>query len=623
MKKIDKLILGSFIGPFILTFLVVIFILLMQFMLRYFDEIVGKDLGYDVIAQLIFYFSIFMTPNAFPLAVLLSSLMTFGNLGEHFELIALKSAGISLVRALIPIFVFSLILAMVAYYSNNYIVPKAALKAFSLLWDVKQKKPSMEIKEGAFYNGIDGYSIKINKKFPDGKTLKDIIIYDHTKGQGNRNIILADSGKMYNILNNRYLVLELFDGHSYSEQTSKKNRVIPFVKRPPEPFVRTNFKRSKLVFSLASFDLKRTREDLFAGNRLMKSSKQLRVDIDSLKGREEMMIDEIQDNSVRFFTYHLNDLVEKVRVQAKLRRREFEARKKMLAGADSIKNPLSKDATFKSTQDTVLGGITEKKSVKKNDSLQDKNKELPKIGEGKRASGAHRRIDFTNKNYANNLQKDQRNKDTEKKAAESGMQAEEIDFVPYESAAAAMEEVKVPKRKVSAKDRYKIIDSLFATKKYINIAISKSLSQARHVNNHMTIQTTSLKRVKTEANKFEVEYYKKLSMSITILIMFFIGAPLGAIIKRGGLGLPVLISIAFFILFYVLSMISEKWARQDVMDPLLASWMANIILFPIGMVFLYQAKNDARLLESDFYIVMFERLKNKLTALRNQFKTGK
>ncbi len=617
MKKIDKLILGSFFGPFILTFLVVIFILLMQFMLRYFDEIVGKDLGYDVIAQLIFYFSIFMTPNAFPLAVLLSSLMTFGNLGEHFELIALKSAGISLVRALIPIFVFSLILAMVAYYSNNYIVPKAALKAFSLLWDVKQKKPSMEIKEGAFYGGIDGYSIKINKKFPDGKTLKDIIIYDHTKGQGNRNIILADSGKMYNILNNRYLVLELFNGHSYSEQISKKNRIVPFVKRPPEPFVRTTFKRSKLVFSLASFDLKRTREDLFAGNRLMKSSKQLRVDIDSLKERQQVMVEEIQDNSVRFFTYHLEDLVKDIRKKLKIRQREFEAKEKLLVKEDSIKKSVSKNTVSTGKADTAVVAAKGEKPVNKTDSLLAKNRELVKIADERRKAGAHRRVDFTGKEFP---RKDRKNKDSEKKVKEPGLLIAEPDPMAYEPALAYIKDDSIGKSKMSSEERYGIIDSLFATKRYNNVAISKSLSQARHVNNHMTIQTNTLKRVKTETNKFQVEYYKKLSMSVTILIMFFIGAPLGAIIKRGGLGLPVLISIAFFILFYVLSMISEKWARQDVMNPLLASWMANIILFPIGMIFLYQAKNDARLLEMDFYVVMFEKIKNKLSAFLSRFK---
>src|SRR3546814_12649651 len=153
MKKLDKLILASVISPFIMTFLVVVFILLTQHMLKYFDDIIGKDLGWEVLSQLLFYFAIFMTPVAMPLAVLLSSLITFGNLGEHFELTAIKSAGISLLRAIQPIFFFVLILTGIAFYINNNLVPKAALEAYSLLYDINQKKPALDLREGAFYTG--------------------------------------------------------------------------------------------------------------------------------------------------------------------------------------------------------------------------------------------------------------------------------------------------------------------------------------------------------------------------------------------------------------------------------------------------------------------------------------
>src|SRR3954469_14075394 len=175
MKKIDKLILGSFIGPFILTFLVVVFILLMQHMLKYFDDIIGKDLGYEVIGRLMFYFAIFMIPVAMPLAVLLSSLITFGNLGEHFELTAIKASGISLLRTLQPIFFFVLLLTGLAFYVNNNLVPQAALEAYSLLYDIKQKKPALELREGTFYNGLPDISIKVDKKFPkDDAALKGV-----------------------------------------------------------------------------------------------------------------------------------------------------------------------------------------------------------------------------------------------------------------------------------------------------------------------------------------------------------------------------------------------------------------------------------------------------------------
>src|SRR5688572_16818705 len=201
MKKIDKLVLDAFIGPFLITFFVVVFILLNINMLKYFDDIIGKGLDTLILGQLFFYFAIFTVPTAMPLAVLLSSLIAFGNLGEHFELTAIKSAGISLVRILLPIFLFVLVLTGIAFYANNNLVPKAALEAYSLLYDIKQKKPALDLREGAFYNGLPDVSIKVNEKFPDGITLKDIIVYDHRKNDGNKEVTVADSGRMSTILN--------------------------------------------------------------------------------------------------------------------------------------------------------------------------------------------------------------------------------------------------------------------------------------------------------------------------------------------------------------------------------------------------------------------------------------
>ena len=157
LKKLDKLVFQAFLGPFILTFVVVVFILLTTQMLRYLDEIFGKDIGIDVLGQFIFHFSIFQTPIAFPLSVMLASLIAFGNLGEHSELTAIKSSGISLTRVLTPIFIFVLFLCGLSFYSNSNLVPRSALKAYSLLYDIRQKKPTLDIKEGVFYGGIDNF----------------------------------------------------------------------------------------------------------------------------------------------------------------------------------------------------------------------------------------------------------------------------------------------------------------------------------------------------------------------------------------------------------------------------------------------------------------------------------
>src|SRR5215204_5712293 len=253
MKKLDKLILSSFIGPFILTFLVVVFILLTQHMLKYFDDIIGKGLGIDVISQLLFYFAIFMTPVAMPLAVLLSSLIAFGNLGEHFELTAIKSAGISLVRILRPIFFFVLILTSLAFYANNNLVPKAALEAYSLLYDIKQKKPALELREGTFYRGIDNLSIKVNQKFPkDEQALKGVIVYDHRKNDGNKEVTIADSGRMYTILNERYLKFELYNGYNYIEGAGNERDLTGGQTRANnESMSRSKFSKTQVVFDLS------------------------------------------------------------------------------------------------------------------------------------------------------------------------------------------------------------------------------------------------------------------------------------------------------------------------------------------------------------------------------------
>jgi lipopolysaccharide export system permease protein len=283
MKKLDKLILSSFIGPFILTFLVVVFILLTQHMLKYFDDIIGKGLGMDVIGQLLFYFAIFMTPIAMPLAVLLSSLIAFGNLGEHFELTAVKSAGISLVRTLLPIFFFVVMLTVIAFYVNNNLVPKAALEAYSLLYDIKQKKPALDLREGSFYSGIPDMSIKVNEKFPDGVTLKDIIIYDHRKHDGNKDVTVADSGKMYTILNERYLKLELYNGYNFTEGASSQQQMAGRSRsNKSETLSRTEFKKTQVVFDLSSFQLERTDKKWFQGNRIMRNLSELETDIDSI-----------------------------------------------------------------------------------------------------------------------------------------------------------------------------------------------------------------------------------------------------------------------------------------------------------------------------------------------------
>lgn len=616
MKKIDKLVLSSFFGPFFITFFVVVFILLTQFMLKYFDEIVGKDLGVGVISQLIFYFSINMTTNALPLALLLSSLMTFGNLGEHFELTAIKGAGISLLRTMRPMFLVACFLVVLGFFNNNYIVPQANLEAFSLLYDIRQKKPALDIKQGVFYHGIPGYSIKINQKFSDDETLKDIIIYDHAGTRGNKAIILADSGKMYNIMDSRYLVLELFEGKRYEEQTPQRNsRRKKDAAEEASPYLRSQFDKSKMIFSLSEFDLKRTRKDLFSNNRLMKNLNQLRSDLDSMHRDYNNMSEEIRMNSSYFFKYHqksTNDMSSQPEKPGTKKVRPEERENKQRPRVQQVSHdadtgnrqklrsiPISQEATKPS----------ERASVPR--TLRRKADEIDQIN----VKATKRTSKVPAKLPANNTINTVEAADTV--SSDSLLiNVHIVDFYQIGDSTNVVESY-LPYDSLMARDTiapltgYEKIDSVFSTEKVRKSAVLSALNHVRYVKSNLSTQNIQMSGMIRQIRMFEIEKFKKLAMAITILAFFLIGAPLGAIIKRGGLGMPVLLSILFFVLFYVISMLGEKWARQGLMSPLLAVWLANIILIPIGLFALKQARKDAKLFDLDYYNVLWKRIRKR------------
>jgi len=458
MKKLDKLILRAFAGPFLLTLAVVQFILLTQYMLKYLDDLVGKDLGFAVISQLLFYFSVLMIPVSLPLAVLLSSLMTFGTLGEHQELTAIKTSGISLVRILRPVLLVSLALAGFSFWFNNTIVPKANLGAYSLLWDLRQQKLALDIREGVFYNGIPGYTIKVNKKLGEnGDILKGVMIYNHTNGQGNSTVILADSGRMYTRFGGQYLGLELFRGTMYVEQPDARDRA-------GATFMREAFDRNMITLSLASFDMVRTKEELFSQNKMMMNLPQLRDYTDSLHQRLELERRMLPHQLTPYYTYL--------------------------------------------------------------------------------------RFDTTGQRQARRV-----------------------------------EGWKV------ASSRLPAVNATF---------LEQATNRARNVKAYAGSTGERLANLSKEAGNFRIEIYRKYVQAVAVLLMFLIGAPLGAIIKKGGLGVPVLISIVFFILYYVLSIMGEKYGRETVMPVGLGMWMSTLLLLPIGLLFLNQARRDSGLLELDF-----------------------
>lgn len=474
IKRLDILVLKAFFGPFILTVFVVTFIFLMQTILKYIDELVGKGLGYLDYAELMMYFSMNILPVALPLAILLSSLMTFGNLGQFNELTAIKSSGISLLRVMVPIAIWVLGCTAGLLYFNNYVVPKANLKAFSLLYDLRQKKPSLDLKPGIFYNGIPGYSIKIVQKFDNDTSIKGVIIYDHTQGRGNTDVIVADSGAMYLFNDNQYLALELFRGNSYSEFKGEGAGGMSFLN--PQEFVRNSFDKTQIVFNLSSFDLSRTKEELFTGSRQMKR------------------IDEL--------TYHI-DSVQKVYVNVN-------------SNTSGMIQPF-----YYYTQVARNDSSMIKKIKVKNDTLK--------------------------------------------------------------------------------------VKKLLESENSKEIAV-RAANQARSIKAYIHGNVDRDSQLIKEIHEFEVTKYQKYTQAIACFVLFLIGAPLGAIIKKGGLGVPVLICIIFFIFYYVFSITGEKWTKEGVYPANFAMWFGNGILFCVGLFFMRQAKNDSRILETDFYLIIWDRV---------------
>jgi lipopolysaccharide export system permease protein len=576
VKKIDKLVLDAFIGPFLITFLVVVFILLNINMLKYFDDIIGKGLDALVLGQLFFYFAIFTVPTAMPLAVLLSSLIAFGNLGEHFELTAIKSAGISLVRILRPIFFFVLVLTAAAFYANNNLVPKAALEAYSLLYDIKQKKPALDLREGAFYNGIDDISIKVDQKFPDDESaLKGVIVYDHRNNDGNKRVIVADSGRMYTILNERYLKFELFNGYDYSEGTTDGKELGAPRSGTKESLTKSKFSKMQTVFDLASFQLKQTDKKWFQGNRIMRNLSELDSDIDSVNN--QIMYQRLNHYLYKptYFNYYLK--------KDSVIMPEAVYRQKLIR--DSIARIPYKDRARK--EGAVKKEDTVKVQTPPEAPFKDSVKIIPRQQQKKITKGKITPL------RENKWQK----KQTPKKKV-----------VPNLATV-------VKKTPLSDSARLAKADSIF------NAPVARETVQgatnlARQVKSQIANANLTVENYKKELATFEIQWHKILANSFACIAMFLIGAPLGAIIKKGGLGVPFLVSIFFFIIYYVITMQGEKLAKQETISIVVGVWVADVILLIIGLIFLRQARIDARLFEADFYSVVMDKAKQWFAARR-------
>lgn len=481
MKKVDLFILRTYIGPLIMTFFIALFILLMQFLWLYVDDLVGKGLDWYVLLELLFFASSTFVPMALPLAILLSSLMTFGNLGEHYELVALKSSGISLKRLMRPLVILSVLISILAFLFSDFVLPVANLKFRSLLYDVQHQKLAFKIKEGIFNRDLGDYVLRIGSRETDGESINEVMIYDHTQRNGNIKLTTAKTGIMKQTPNGSAVLFTLFNGVNYEEKINQQNH------RITRPFQRMEFKEEQIRFSLDN-GLSRTDENLFKSSYHMMNLAQLSTSRDSLK----------------------RDLLKK-------------------------KDNYSQGVQNRIIQYTRLDSI--------------------RLMEHKAKIDTHR-LDYTSVFFHMDIH-------LRGKAIESALEASR-----------------------SAKDNVYYYQQDF---------------------DHRGEQI----------RKHSIAYHKKFTLSFACLILFFVGAPLGAIIRKGGLGLPVVMSTLFFVMYHILSMIGERSAVAGSIDVFIGMWLASTVFLPLGVFLTLKATSDAPLFDAETYQRFINSIQKKLHIIKN------
>jgi lipopolysaccharide export system permease protein len=475
IKKLDILILKAFIGPFIATFFITLFVLILQFLWLWIDDFVGKGLDAGIWFRLLAFLTATLVPLALPLAVLLSSIMTFGNLGESFELIAIKSAGIGLLRFMRPLFITAILLSVMAFLFNNYMIPVANLKMRTLHTDIVNKKPAFDLKPGVFYTNIPGYAIKIGKKEKDDSTLTNVIIYEYGGNALRDNIIIAKKGIMRVSADKRFLEFSLKDGWRYEERGQRM--------LANSDYIRLGFKEYKKVLDLSVLQLSLTDDSTHRNRYEMLSVRQLSKVIDSLEQRSGLVSQE-----------------------------------------------------------------------------------------SKRDVGIY------------------------------------LDFMKYLDS--GWLEVKVPPVKASS-----FTDVLPDSARLI--VVDQSVSYANNLKTSLDVAAATYKNDRKDLRLYLAEWHQKYTMSVAVLVLFLIGAPLGSIVRKGGIGMPVVFAVVFFVIFFLLNNFGKKFVREDVLQPVAGMWLATAVLVPIGLFLIYKAMHDSQLLNKEFYYRSYRRFKKLINKDRN------
>lgn len=503
----------------------------MQFVWKYIDDLVGKGLEWSIILELLGLVSLTTVSLALPLAILFSSLMAFGNLGEYMELTALKASGISLQRIMRPVFFFCLLMGIGAFYFSNNVLPMANLKMKTLLADITQKRPELNIKPGVFNEDIDKYVIRIGSKSSDGKELNDIMIYDHSRENGNKRLIVAERGTMGQSPDKRYLELRLFNGYTYNESEPAQRR-----KGRAFPFLREQFKEDLIRFDLSIFQMAKTDERLYKKNYQMLNLAQLEAETDTLE--RELIRDRSFLPTILFRSPFFD---------------------------------LSK------TYSTELSG-KEKQRISNKIKSPDSSSDSSLIDTG--VNHLRNRIKIM-----------------------QAMTGAPIDSLPKNS---DVERVNDENGVVPLKSRKNVLLN-FSKAEQLRI-LEQASNGLRSSKSSLDFSIQSFDLEEERIYRHQIEWHRKFTLSFACLVLFFIGAPLGAIVKKGGLGMPVVFSLIFFVAYHMVSITGEKLAREAVATPFWGMWLSSVVLLPIGIFLTYKATHDSALFDRDVYLRVFRKL---------------
>lgn len=547
MKKLDIFLLKSYIGPFIATFFVSSFVLMMQFLWKYIDDLVGKGLDTSVIIEFMGLAFVSLVPMALPLAILLASIMTFGNLGEKFELTAIKAAGISLQRTMRPLVIVTFFISLGAFFIANDIIPYSNLKFRALVYSIQNQRPEMNIKPGIFNNDIANISIRVSDKNPKTNMMYNFIVYDHSNNKGNMSVTIADSGSMQMTDNGRYLLVTLYNGVAYDEMdqravSSKNSRY---------PFRQDKFDKQTYLINLSGYDFSRTDENLFKNNYQVQDVFQLERSTDSLRNIYDRRVTELSGNLTS--RYYLKSATHRERNYADSLRSNRKHRDKF------ARDPALWDLPDGENQETDTAFLHEDSII-------------------------NLKIAIMNDSMRNTY-------------------------------------YKIPPKELVVKLN---LDSLYMSmdadkKSQVNSKLKQFAVEAQSIVNRNEEDFTVRKR---NIAKFRNAWHQKFTLSFACMIFFFIGAPLGAIIRKGGFGLPIVVSVIVFLIYYMISTAGMKMARESVWEPWQGMWLSSFIILPLGIFLTYKATVDAQLFNKEAWIRFFGVFGKFFSGLKKFSDTG-